>query len=92
MSGTTTTVNVVHIYGRKEPACPFCQAAEKLCHDMGYNWEYHDYSKGEWTKASLAEKRGCTENEISTVPQIFINEEFIGGYDQFFDYVSSNRI
>ncbi len=56
-------------------ACSFCQRAYQLLESKGINFKKH-YVKtpDDWNK--LMEKTGK-----NTVPQIFINDIYIGGFD-----------
>lgn len=59
--------------------CPYCRAALKLLDDKGVDYvstSVYDMSSEE--RAEVAAKT----NNYRTVPQIFIGETFIGGFDQ----------
>lgn len=59
--------------------CPYCMQAKMLLNNKGV--EYQEISMpslGEDARQDLMKKT----NNYRTVPQIFIGEEFIGGYDQ----------
>jgi glutaredoxin 3 len=66
---------MIEIYGK--PACPFCDKAKALCETKGLEYTYKslgtDYSRDEL----LEMFPGCR-----TVPQIKVDGESIGGYDQ----------
>lgn len=57
--------------------CPFCIKAKKLLDDLNINYEEIDIYKNDKKLKELSEITG-----FSTVPQIFIHDECIGGYDQ----------
>ncbi len=60
--------------------CPYCQRAEALLEEKGVDYVRHvmdDDEKG------LAELRKKTNHQ--TVPQIFINDEFIGGCEDLYE-------
>ncbi|SMQ86337.1 glutaredoxin 3 [Devosia lucknowensis] len=58
------------------PTCPYCHAAKALLNDKGV-----DYT--EITVLDPALREGMTQraNGRRTVPQIFIGETHVGGYD-----------
>lgn len=59
--------------------CPYCKAALSLLNDKGVSYQavsVYDMSADE--RAAVAERT----NHYRTVPQIFIGETFIGGFDQ----------
>lgn len=61
------------------PICPYCNSAKALLKSKGVAFDeinMHDLSSEE--RAALSEKTGG----YRTVPQIFIHDTFIGGFDQ----------
>ncbi|WP_367103902.1 glutaredoxin 3 [uncultured Psychrobacter sp.] len=61
------------------PICPYCSNAKKLLDNKGVNYEeigMHDMSSDE--RRALMQKT----NNYRTVPQIFIGDDFIGGFDE----------
>lgn len=61
------------------PTCPFCIRAKMLLNNKSVNFEeisYHGLSNEE--RKALSQKT----NNYRTVPQIFIGDTFVGGYDQ----------
>lgn len=64
----------VKIYTFK--TCPFCIRAKRLLDNKGIDYEEIDISN---QKDKLEELEAKTNS--STVPQIFVNDEFIGGCD-----------
>ncbi|MFA6990090.1 MAG: glutaredoxin 3 [Candidatus Gastranaerophilaceae bacterium] len=58
--------------------CPYCQKAKKILSDKNIPFEEIDITKNEDEMLSeLTKKTG-----IDTVPQIFIDNKFIGGSDK----------
>jgi len=72
----TSEVKVV-LYGT--PSCSYCVAARKLLTKKGVNYEDIAVSSHEMRR-ELAQRSGQT-----TVPQIFINDEAIGGFDELYE-------
>lgn len=61
------------------PICPYCSNAKQLLKSKGVEYTeigLHDINSEE--RAELMKKT----NNYRTVPQIFIGDEFIGGFDQ----------
>ena len=60
------------IYG-----CPYCKAAKKLCQKLGIPNKAINIGNNSKLMTDLAQKTGSP-----TVPKIFIQGRFVGGYDQ----------
>lgn len=80
------------IYGKKN--CPFCEKAKKLgaqLEDFRSDFEvsYTDYQDAGMSKEDVAEKVG---NPVETLPQIMIDDTYVGGYKEFEVYVRKNRL
>lgn len=58
--------------------CPYCVNAKALLDSKGIVYEERNISQGNWTKEQLLE----AVPGARTVPQIFLDGELIGGYDQ----------
>lgn len=58
------------------PYCPYCHRAKLLLRSKGVDFEEIDASDDD-LRAELVAR-----TQWRTVPQIFIGEEFIGGYDE----------
>jgi glutaredoxin len=71
---------MILIYGK--PMCPFCDRAKALCEQRGFDYEYKtlgtDYSKEELLE---------TFPGARTVPQIVVNGNKVGGFEQFTSYL-----
>lgn len=57
--------------------CGYCAAARKLLNDKGVSFEDIDVGMDNNLRQEMTEKSGGG----TTVPQIFINDQPIGGYD-----------
>ena len=57
--------------------CPYCESAKKLLQQKGYEF---DEVVLDGKDDELEELRNKTQQK--TVPQIFIEDEFIGGYSE----------
>jgi len=61
------------------PICPYCANAKQLLQSKGVDYEeigMHDISSDE--RRALMQKT----NNYRTVPQIFVGDAFIGGFDE----------
>ncbi len=59
--------------------CPYCVSAKQLLNQKGY--EYEEIVIEREQIKDLVKK-----TKMMTVPQIFIGDEFIGGYDDLVEY------
>lgn len=59
-----------------KPTCPYCKKAIALLESKGQKPTLIDITDNDELRAEMIEKSGR-----STVPEIFINGEFIGGCD-----------
>jgi len=60
-----------------KPGCPFCDMAKNLLNQKGIEYEERNICEG-WTRDQLLEAVPTAQ----TVPQIFLNNEYIGTYEQ----------
>jgi|TARA_B110000503_G_C6995457_1_gene349216 glutaredoxin 1 len=73
---------MITIYGK--PQCGFCTKAKNLADSHGLEYEYKDVTVGLDT---LDELKGRAPVEVRSVPQIFVRNEYIGGYNDFAKYI-----
>lgn len=76
----------VTIYGRT--SCGFCTGARRLCEVRNLDHEWVDMIAQGLDKDDLSEIAG---SPVYTVPQIFVGERHIGGFDEFSRYVEQNQ-
>lgn len=67
-----------------KPSCPYCVMAKKLLEQKGYEIEERVIGLG-FTKVQLLE----AVPDARTVPQIFLDEKYIGGYDKLQDHFNA---
>ncbi len=60
--------------------CPYCFAAKKLLKEKGAEFEEVDVTMNPKKRAFMMEKAGGKR----TVPQIFIGDAHVGGYDDLY--------
>ena len=58
--------------------CPYCDQAKNLLKLKGIEYEERNITEGTWTKENLLE----AVPGARAVPQIFIDEELVGGYHE----------
>ena len=78
------------IFGR--PGCPYCvrakELAEKLTNERDdFNYRYVDIHAEGITKADLEKTVG---KPVETVPQIFLDQNHIGGFTDFEAYAKAH--
>lgn len=71
---------MITIYGK--PQCPFCDKAKNLCEQRGYKYEYKTLGKDYQVEELLETFPGA-----KTVPQIIINSQKVGGFNDFENYL-----
>ena len=65
------------IYGAQN--CPFCEKAKKLLNEMNKEYTYHDITD---KKTETMDELAPQTNNQRTVPIIFDDKLFIGGYNE----------
>lgn len=68
------------IYGKDD--CFYCNQAKKLADENGMKYEYKNVKQFDL----LAELKSLFP-DVKTVPQIWIDDQHVGGYDEFKKYV-----
>ena len=63
--------------------CPYCDQAKSLLEMKGIDFEERKIGDG-WTKEELLEMVPSARS----VPQIFVNDEYIGGYKELANYLN----
>ena len=71
---------MIEIYGK--PACPYCEKAKSLCESRKLSYQYYQLDK-DFTREELFEQFPTAR----TFPQIKINDQAIGGYEQLVTYI-----
>jgi glutaredoxin 3 len=63
-----------------KPGCPFCDSAKALMEQLGI--EYTEISAPDNLEALMTRIEESGNPRPRTVPQIFLDGEFVGGYDK----------
>lgn len=75
----------ITIFGRK--GCGFCLRAKELCEIRNLNYRYIDIEEEGISKADLEKTVG---RPVLTVPQIFLGQKPIGGFDDLNQLLKEN--
>ena len=67
--------------------CPFCQKAKNLLNQKGIDFEEIDISGNDQKLEELEKETG-----MSTVPQIWIKNTFVGGCDDLYKLESEGKL
>ena len=67
---------MAHIRIYSKSWCPYCQMAKRLLQRKGQKWEEVDIEEQPERRREMIERSGRT-----TVPQIWIGDRHVGGYD-----------
>jgi glutaredoxin len=65
--------------------CPYCDQAKALLKQKGIEFEERNVSR-DWTREQLLEAVPTAR----TVPQIFMNEELVGGFTELKTYLQKD--
>jgi glutaredoxin 3 len=68
--------------------CGYCVAARRLLARRGYSFEEIDVSQDHALRQRISQQAG----NYRMVPMIFIDDQFIGGYDQLADLDRSGQL
>lgn len=67
--------------------CPFCMDAKKLLDKKGISYKEHNIENDGAKKKELLKNTGQ-----DTVPYVFLDGEFIGGYDQLIELDKEGKL
>ena len=70
------------------PFCNFCDAAKRLLKRNGLSFSEIDVSSGEKIKEEMIKK----SNGQRTIPQIFLDDNHVGGYTELRELEKSNNL
>ncbi|WP_415892751.1 glutaredoxin 3 [Neptuniibacter sp. PT8_73] len=66
--------------------CPYCIAAKRLLKNLGWSFNEIEITGKPKLKTAMVQR-----TQRKTVPQIFINDQHIGGFDDFSAYIKTQR-
>lgn len=67
--------------------CPYCIAAKRLLKKLGWQFNEIEITGKPKVKTTMVQR-----TQRKTVPQIFVNDQHIGGFDDFSAYVQEQRL
>ena len=70
------------------PMCNFCEAAKRLLDRNTLQYEVIDISSGDGIRDEMIKK----SNGKRTIPQIFFDEDHIGGYQELRELEKSGKL
>lgn len=70
------------------PICPYCVRAKNLFKKKGVDFEEIDVSSNTFLREEMIEKAGGRH----TVPQIFINDLHVGGWDDLYQLEKTGKL
>jgi glutaredoxin len=73
------------IYGKNR--CKFCLLARQLLNSRGIAFEYFDVMQDE-SKIQMVREEWQKMNSPATVPAIWVDGKFIGGYDHLIEFLN----
>lgn len=76
----------LEIYGRDD--CRYCAAAKALCERRGLRFDYRDMTRDPELRQELEARRP----DFKTVPQVFLGNHAIGGFDDLSRAVAAGVI
>ena len=76
---------LIEIYGMT--GCGFCNMATELCTAAGLDYVYVDLAKAPEQMDELEERIG----RFKTVPQIFINGNHVGGFNELKEAMKNDK-
>ena len=68
--------------------CPFCIRAKALLDQKGINYQEYSIDGDQEARSMMVDRA----NGRKTVPQIFINDEGIGGCEELYSLESTNQL
>ena len=66
--------------------CPYCDQAKALLKQRGIEYEERNITEGTWTREQLLE----AVPNARTVPQIFLGEQLIGGFNELRQHLQNS--
>lgn len=82
-------MNKIEIYTTQ--TCPYCMKAKKLLTSLGLNYEEHDVENSFNEMCQILSQK-YNKPGIATVPQIIINGNYVGGYDNLEELYKSDKL
>jgi len=81
-----TTTKTALVYGKSN--CPNCTSAKLLLEKNNYVIDYVSLDDAEARKEFYAKTQEELGNPVMSVPQIWCNNQYIGGYQALIEYIA----
>ena len=72
------------VWSKKD--CGYCVMAKNLLRNKGVEYEERNISQGPWTREQLL----AAVPHARTLPQVILNDNLIGGYEQLKKYFTNH--
>jgi len=73
----------IEIYGRKVPYCQYCEGAKNFLDIKNLPYDFLDITENPENRTIMFQRAPVG---ITTVPQIFIDSNYVGGFKQLQEY------
>jgi ribonucleoside-diphosphate reductase alpha chain len=73
------------VYGKSDGSCPYCNMVTKLLDSKGIEYEYVYVDQYDEPLSELVGRN------VRTVPQVFIDGEYIGGYQETYKFLMQSQ-
>lgn len=70
-----------------QPNCPYCDAAKSLL-----DWNEFNYTEIDVSKLSKHANKNTVLFQDEDLPQIFIDDEHIGSYQQLVEFIAQRKL
>lgn len=77
----------IEVYSKDN--CIYCTKIKDLLHFSGLEYEEKSLSSG-YTKEEIQERVG-SDKKINTVPQVFVDGEYLGGYLEVVEFIAYDK-
>jgi glutaredoxin 1 len=84
MSNTSTATARYTVFGHQQ--CGFCRRAKQLLEEKQLPFRYIDIHEEGISKADLSKTVG---HEVTTVPQIFHGQSYVGGFEALEKHIAA---
>lgn len=80
-------IQEIEIYSNE--GCPYCDMAIDLAKTCTDSVVIYSFNEGDFTREELIDRiPPSSRKERLTVPQIFVNGQYVGGYTEFKSFIS----
>lgn len=76
----------IEVFGSNDGTCGYCEKTISTLNEMDLKFVFNNI-KEDGIKDILKEKRQLENLKGQTIPQVFINEDYIGGYTELLSYI-----